>query len=95
MKPPVSRRERCGVYEITSTLFPHMRKVFITVGLVWLTVIGMGASFDSAQDKQQAPPPWAYTVNPPPTPGATPAPVDPAPKQVPGTHGDVDDRADA
>ena len=32
-----------------------------------------------------SPPPWAYTVNPPPTPGATPAPVDPAPKQVPGT----------
>jgi cytochrome c553 len=31
------------------------------------------------------PPPWAYTVNPQPTPGATPAPVDPAPKQVPGT----------
>lgn len=34
---------------------------------------------------QQAPPPWAYTVNPPPTPGATPAPVDPSPKQVPGS----------
>lgn len=62
-----------------------MSKVFITAGLVLLTVIGMRASFDSAQDKQQAPPPWAYTVNPPPAPGATPAPVDPAPKQVPGT----------
>ena len=34
---------------------------------------------------QQAPPPWAFTVNPPPTPGATPAPVDPEPKCVPGT----------
>jgi len=62
-----------------------MRKVFITVGLVWLTAIGIGASFDSAQDKQPAPPPWAYTVNPPPTPGAAPPPVDPEPKRVPGT----------
>jgi cytochrome c553 len=34
---------------------------------------------------QQAPPPWAYTVNPPPTPGAPPAPPDSAPKQVPGS----------
>jgi cytochrome c553 len=34
---------------------------------------------------QQAPPPWAFTVNPPATPGATPAPVDPAPKQLPGS----------
>ena len=62
-----------------------MKKAFSTTGLVLLTVIGMRASFDSAQDRQQAPPPWAYTVNPPPAPGATPPPVDPAPKQVPGT----------
>ncbi len=34
---------------------------------------------------QQVPPPWAYTVNAPPTPGAKPAPLDPAPKQVPGS----------
>lgn len=34
---------------------------------------------------QQAPPPWAYTVNPPPTPGAAPAAPDPAPKVVPGS----------
>src|SRR6185436_16103965 len=34
---------------------------------------------------QQATPPWVYTVNPPPTPGAAPAPVDPEPKSVPGT----------
>ena len=34
---------------------------------------------------QPTPPPWAYTVNPPPTPGATPAPADPQPKSVPGT----------
>jgi cytochrome c553 len=35
--------------------------------------------------KQLVPPPWAFTVNPPATPGATPAPVDPAPKQLPGS----------
>src|SRR4029079_14693575 len=34
---------------------------------------------------QQVPPPWAYTVNPTATPGAAPPPVDPAPKQVPGS----------
>ena len=39
----------------------------------------------AAAARQQAPPPWAYTVNPPPTPGATPTPPDPAPKQVPGS----------
>ena len=32
-----------------------------------------------------APPPWAYTVNPPPTPGAKPTPPVPAPQQVPGS----------
>lgn len=31
------------------------------------------------------PPPWAYTVNPPPVPGAKPTPPDPAPQQVPGS----------
>lgn len=31
------------------------------------------------------PPPWAYTVNPPPVAGARPAPPDPAPQQVPGS----------
>jgi cytochrome c553 len=35
---------------------------------------------------QVVPPPWAYTVNPPPTPGAKPAvPADPSPRSVPGT----------
>ena len=62
-----------------------MKKVFLALALVCLTVNGMPASVDSAQDKPQVPPPWVYTVNPPPTPGATPAPVDPAPKQVPGS----------
>jgi len=33
----------------------------------------------------QTPPPWAYTVNPPPAPGAKPAPPDPWPQQVPGS----------
>ena len=32
-----------------------------------------------------SPPPWAYTVNPPPTPRAMPAPVNPEPRQVPGS----------
>lgn len=31
------------------------------------------------------PPPWAYTVNPPPVPGAKPAPPDPASQQLPGS----------
>jgi cytochrome c553 len=31
------------------------------------------------------PPPWAYTVNPPPAPGAKPATSDPAPQPVPGS----------
>lgn len=38
-----------------------------------------------ARAQQPVPPPWAFTVNPPATPGAAPAPVDPAPKQVPGS----------
>ena len=53
-----------------------MKKLLMTGALVLMTAIGMRA--------QQAPPPWAFTVNSPPT-GATPAPVDPAPKSVPGT----------
>ena len=61
-----------------------MNKLLMTSVVVLMTAIGMRASFDSPQDKQ-APPPWAFTVNPPPTPGATPAPVDPEPKSVPGT----------
>jgi len=52
---------------------------------VLLTAIGLFESSDSAQDKPQEPAPWGYTVNPPPTPAATPPPVDPEPKQVPGT----------
>lgn len=35
--------------------------------------------------RQAVPPPWAYTVNPPAAPGAAPVPIDPAPKQVPGS----------
>jgi cytochrome c553 len=61
-----------------------MKRGLITVALVWCGSMAIGASFDSAQDRQ-APPPWAFTVNPPPTPGATPAPPDPNPKQVPGS----------
>jgi len=54
-----------------------MKKI-LTTGLV---VCALTASMAG----QQAPPPWAYTVNPPPVPGATPAPVDSDPKQIPGT----------
>ena len=39
----------------------------------------------AASAQQAVPPPWAFTVNPPATPGAAPAPVDPAPKQLPGS----------
>lgn len=70
-----------------------MRSILPIALMIGCASIVMRASFDAAQDKPfesvqggpQAPPPWAYTVNPPPTPGATPAPVDPAPRQVPGT----------
>ena len=62
-----------------------MKRVLITVALVWFGAIVIGASFDSAQDKP-APPPWAFTVNTPPAPGAAPAAApDPGPKQVPGS----------
>ena len=62
-----------------------MRTLSLAAALLLIS-IALGASFDSAQDKQQAvPPPWAFTVNPPPTPGATPAAPDPNPKQLPGS----------
>ncbi len=39
-----------------------------------------------AQSQATTPPPWAYTVNPPPrVPGPTPTVPDPNPKQVPGS----------
>ena len=63
-----------------------MKHVLATSVMALVMAICVQASFDSAQDKQAAaPPPWAYTVNPPPTPGAKPAAPDPAPKQVPGS----------
>jgi cytochrome c553 len=49
------------------------------------TVILCGSAMAMAGAQQPVPPPWAYTVNPPPAPGATPAPVDPAPIQLPGS----------
>jgi cytochrome c553 len=51
-------------------------------GLVAL-FIALGGVGIAAQ--APVPPPWAYTVNPPPVPGARPAPPDPAPQQVPGS----------
>ena len=41
--------------------------------------------FATIAHAQATPPPWAYTVNAPPAPGAKPAPPDPAPQQVPGS----------
>jgi cytochrome c553 len=54
-----------------------MRTLFSTLAALILATFALGA--------QQSPPPWAYTVNPPPTPGSTPAAPDPSPKQVPGS----------
>jgi len=57
------------------------RSVLITV----IATAATGAVTAQAPAPAGSPPPWVYTVNSPPTPGATPAPVDPAPKQVPGS----------
>jgi cytochrome c553 len=63
-----------------------MRTLLSIFALLLIVSIGVVAAFDSAQDRQQAvPPPWAFTVNDPPAPGATPPAPDPNPKQVPGS----------
>lgn len=66
-----------------------MKRLSIFLLLLGNVAIAQQAPFDSARAgarvAQDGPPPWAYTVNPPPTPGATPAPADPAPKQIPGS----------
>jgi cytochrome c553 len=72
-----------------------MKRELMTVALVWLVWLGsmafagQQAPFDAGREGAQAaqggPPPWAFTVNPPPAPGAAPAPADPGPKQVPGS----------
>lgn len=49
------------------------------------TVFLYGSAMAMVGAQQAVPPPWAFTVNPPATPGAAPAPVDPAPKQLPGS----------
>ena len=54
-----------------------MKKILMTIVLLWVMTL--------AASGQQAPPPWAYPVNPAPTPGATPPPADPEPKSIPGT----------
>jgi cytochrome c553 len=61
-----------------------VKRILIVAIVVHSAIAVARASFDSAQDKP-LPPPWAYTVNPPPVPGAKPSPPDPAPKQVPGS----------
>jgi cytochrome c553 len=55
-----------------------MKRLLTTASLICVASIAMSG-------QQAVPPPWAFTVNPPATPGATPAPVDPAPKQLPGS----------
>ena len=69
-----------------------MKKFLLAVALTSGTSIaiqGQQPPFDSTRESarvaQGGPPSWAYTVNPPPTPGAKPAPVDSQPKSVPGT----------
>ena len=54
-----------------------MHKLLTAAALIVVMAIALNG--------QQTTPPWAYTVNPPPTPGAKPAPPDPSPKQIPGT----------
>jgi cytochrome c553 len=54
-----------------------MKRSVVAAALVSLIAIVVRA-------QQEAPPPWAYTVNPP-AAGAKPSPPDPAPKQVPGS----------
>lgn len=54
--------------------------------LATICLIAACAALPNAQSAGPAvPPPWAYTVNPPAPPGAMPAPVDTAPRQVPGS----------
>jgi len=52
---------------------------------VLLLLLFVAAASTGALAQLPAPPPWAYTVNPPPVPGARPAPPDPAPQLVPGS----------
>jgi cytochrome c553 len=57
-----------------------------TFASIALVGFGLLAPTAIAQSPQAvSPPPWAYTVNPAPTPGATPPAPDPNPKQVPGS----------
>ena len=61
-----------------------MKRILVAAIVVSSAITVARASFDSTQGTP-VPPSWAYTVNPPPAPGAKPAPPDPAPKQVPGS----------
>ena len=49
-----------------------------------VATVGLTAQSPS-RTPAMAPPPWAYTVNPPPAPGATPPAADPGPTQIPGS----------
>jgi cytochrome c553 len=54
--------------------------------LVAVFVFALGAAL-AVRAQAPVPPPWAYTVNPPPAPGAKPSPpaADPTPHSVPGS----------
>ncbi len=49
-------------------------------------IVGL-CSIAMVRAQSASPPPWAYTVNPPPAPGAKPAPAvaNPAPRTIPGS----------
>ena len=57
----------------------------LTAVIITAITAGVGAFLHAQSAGPAAPPPWAFTVNPPATPGAAPAPVDTAAKQVPGS----------
>ena len=52
-----------------------------------LVIIAIVALASSTGAQSPLPPPWAYTVNPPPPPGARPTPpaADPTPRTIPGS----------
>ena len=52
---------------------------------IGLTLCGVLMTATLVPAQAPVPPPWAYTVNPPPVPGAKPTPPDPAPQQLPGS----------
>jgi len=54
--------------------------------LIACAAASVGVSAQTPSSPAGPPPPWAYTVNPPPAPGAARPAEDPAPKQLPGSQ---------